>query len=81
MLRAGARLSAAVPYGYLEKEKEALATAKDEGATRHDAPASLEQGSAAFEQDPDTIVTYYWENHGVERGEESLANFRGLLEK
>ncbi|MES1928825.1 TRAP-T family protein transporter, DctP (Periplasmic binding) subunit [Salinisphaera dokdonensis CL-ES53] len=82
MLRAGARLSAAVPYGYLEKEKEAFAAAEDEGATRHEATASLEQASKAFaEQDLDTIVEYYRENHGVERGEELLATFRGLLEK
>ena len=82
MLRAGARLSAAVPYGYLEKEKDALAAAEEEGAARHEAAASLEQASAAFaEQDLDTIVTYYRENHGVERGEALLATFRDLLEK
>jgi len=82
MLRAGARLSAAVPYGYLEKEKDALAAAEKEDAARHEAAASLEQASAAFaEQDLDTIVTYYRENHGVERGEALLATFRDLLEK
>jgi TRAP-type C4-dicarboxylate transport system substrate-binding protein len=82
MLRAGARLSAAVPYGYLEKEKEALAGATEEGATQHEVAASLEQASKAFAgQDLETIVEYYRENHGVERGAELLATFRALLEK
>ncbi|KYZ85835.1 hypothetical protein A3Q32_06450 [Alcanivorax sp. KX64203] len=41
----------------------------------------MEASREFVKQDLNTIIDYYAKNHGVERGEEMLDTFRGLLKK
>ncbi|WP_232802173.1 C4-dicarboxylate TRAP transporter substrate-binding protein [Alloalcanivorax mobilis] len=82
ILRAGAYFTAATPWSYLELEQEALRRAKEGGATLHQADPALVQASREFtEKDLNTIIAYYKDKHGVERGEEMLKTFKELLTK
>lgn len=82
ILRAGARFTAETPWSYLQLEKEALEKTEEKGATLHQASPELMEASREFiKQDLNTIIDYYAKNHGVERGEEMLDIFRGLLKK
>ena len=82
MLRAGARLTAEIPFRYQELEEEALTEAEAQGVTLHEPDQELLEATRDFvEQDQEKAVSYYAEDHGVERGAEILTEFREILEK
>ncbi len=81
-LRASAVMGAEITYGYLEIEEEALAEVESRGNQLLSADADLLDATREFtREDLETVVEYYADRHGVERGDELLAQFRELLEK
>ncbi len=82
MLRAAAHLSAEIPYVYQQREEEVLALAQERGIELHEADPALVEATHEFvKQDMETIIDYYAEQYGVERGDEMLSTFRPILEK
>ncbi|WP_339806084.1 C4-dicarboxylate TRAP transporter substrate-binding protein [uncultured Marinobacter sp.] len=82
MLRAGQYLSAQIAWEYERMEAEALKQVQEQGGRLHEPSQELLDVTRAFvEKDMESIVSYYGERHGVQRAEEMLTTFRGLLDK
>ncbi|KAF0803202.1 TRAP transporter substrate-binding protein [Alcanivorax xiamenensis] len=83
MIRAGAVMAAQIPYIYHQRQDDVLAKARDEYDARiHDASPELVAATRDFvREDLNTIVDYYKDKHGVERGQEMLDEFLPILER
>lgn len=59
-----------------------FAAAREKGVRFHDADPALVKDTEKFiEQDMQTMVDYYTEQHKLERAAEMLTDFRPILEK
>jgi len=82
MLKAGAYLTAITPWRYEQTQDEALEAVRQNGGNIHNASKEFHEATEAFvKKDLETIVEYYKERHGVERGGEMLDEFAVLLDK
>ncbi len=82
MLKAGAYLTAITPWRYEQTQDEALEAVRQNGGNIHNASKEFHEATKAFvKKDLETIVEYYKERHGVERGGEMLDEFAVLLDK
>ncbi|MFL1482488.1 C4-dicarboxylate TRAP transporter substrate-binding protein [Marinobacter sp. LN3S78] len=82
MLRAGAYLTASTPWRYETTQEQALDAVREQGGNVHTASEEFHEATAAFvEKDMDTIVEYYQERYGIERGEEIMTEFSQVLDK
>jgi TRAP-type C4-dicarboxylate transport system substrate-binding protein len=81
-LKAGAYLTAVTPWRYEQTQDEALEAVRQNGGNIHNASKEFHEATEAFvKKDLETIVAYYQERHGVERGGEMLDEFAVLLDK
>lgn len=83
MLRAGAHISAEIPWVYHQREAEVLDRARDElGIEIHTASRELSEATREFVRDDmDAIARYYKKTYDVDNGAELLEDFRPVLEK
>ncbi|MCQ4322626.1 C4-dicarboxylate TRAP transporter substrate-binding protein [Stutzerimonas stutzeri] len=82
MLRAGADLTARTPWLYETTQEEALEAVRKNGGNIHHATDEFRQATQEFvEKDRVTIIDFYKERYGVERGEEMLKEFAEILDK
>ncbi len=82
LLRAAADISGIVTYRYAQSQYTAIDEAKAKGATIHEPDESLMKATREFTRnDLDAMADHYRERHGVQRGEEMIADMRELLEK
>lgn len=82
MLRAGAYLTATIPWRYEQAETEALEAVREKGGTIHNASKELHEATEAFiKNDMETIVEYYRDSYGIERGDEIMTEFSAVLDK
>ncbi len=81
-LRAGAVSTAYIPFTYVRRDAEVLDLARDRGIEVHEPDADLIEATEKFiRQDIETMASHYADNHGVQRGEEILTEFRELLDR
>ncbi len=82
MLRAGAYLTATTPWQYEQTQDDALDAVRERGGNIHNASPAFHEATEAFvKKDMKTIVEYYEERHGIERGEEIMTEFSAVLDK
>lgn len=82
VLRAGADLTARTPWLYENQQEQAVEAVRARGGKIHQASDEFRAATAAFvERDLKDIVEYYKQRHGVQRGQEMLDEFAGLLDK
>lgn len=82
MLRAGAYLTATTPWRYETTQEKALEAVRERGGNIHEASESFHEATEAFvKEDMDTIVKYYEERYGIERGGEIMTEFSQVLDK
>jgi len=81
-LRAAAAGSAKSLILYQQGEEKVLADVQAKGVKVHQPSADLVEATAAFAaQDPETLVAYYADTHGVTRGTEMVEELQGVVEK
>ncbi|MBM1143034.1 C4-dicarboxylate TRAP transporter substrate-binding protein [Alcanivorax sp. ZXX171] len=82
MLRAGAYLTATTPWRYETSQEEALEAVRERGGEIHHASDAFRAATEEFvKKDMNTIVEYYQDRHGIERGEEIMTKFSKVLDK
>ena len=82
LLRAGGDLSTAITYTYTQLEKDAIERTLDNGATLHEADASLLEATREFARaDQKKTVNYYSEKYNIKQAQEMLDTFQPILEK
>ncbi len=82
MLRAGADLTARTPWLYETTQEKALEAVRKNGGNIHHATDEFREATREFvKKDLVTIVDFYEERYGVERGEEMLDEFAEILDK
>lgn len=82
MLRAGAYLTATTPWRYESTQERALDAVREQGGNIHTASDDFHEATAAFvEKDMETIVEYYQERYGIERGDQIMMEFSQVLDR
>ncbi|MES1928816.1 TRAP-T family protein transporter, DctP (Periplasmic binding) subunit [Salinisphaera dokdonensis CL-ES53] len=82
LLYASAVLGAEISWDYQAGATKELDNAPDAGIEVHDADDSLRDATQAFiEKDAQTIADNYAKRHGIERSDEMVETFRGILSK
>lgn len=82
VLRAGADLTAITPWRYEITQQVALDAIRERGGNIHTGSVEFHRATEAFvKEDMDAIVDYYEERYGIERAEEILTAFSGVLDK